>query len=52
MGLKRNWKIILIGVILILFLVILTHASDRTYQGRVIDADTKKPVEGAVVVAE
>ena len=50
MGLKRKWKIILIGVILILFLVIFTHASDRTYQGKVIDADTKEPIEGAVVL--
>ncbi len=51
MGLKRKRKIILIGVILILFIVIFTHASDRTYQGRVIDADTKESIEGAVVVA-
>jgi hypothetical protein len=51
MELKRKGKIILIGVILILFIVIFTHASDRTYQGRVIDAETKQPIEGAVVVA-
>jgi hypothetical protein len=52
MGLKRKWKIILIGLILILFIVIFIQASDRTYQGRVIDAETKEPIEGAVVVAE
>jgi hypothetical protein len=52
MGLKRKGKIIFIGLILILLLiVILTHASDRTYQGRVIDAVMKEPIEGAVVVA-
>jgi hypothetical protein len=28
-----------------------SFAGDRTYQGRVIDADTKEPIEGAVVVA-
>ena len=51
MGLKRSWKIIFIGLVLILIVVILTHASDRTYQGRVIDAETSQPIEGAVVVA-
>jgi hypothetical protein len=52
MGLKRKGKIIFIGLIVILLLiVILTHASDRTYQGKVIDAETKEPIEGAVVVA-
>lgn len=51
MGLKRKGKIILAGLILILFIVIFTYASDRTYQGRVIDAETKEPIEGAVVVA-
>jgi hypothetical protein len=52
MGLKRKGKIIFIGLIVILLLiVILTHASDRTYQGKVIDTETKEPIEGAVVVA-
>ncbi len=52
MGLKRKGKIIFIGLIVILLLiVILAHASDRTYQGKVIDAETKEPIEGAVVVA-
>jgi hypothetical protein len=51
MGLKRRGKIISIGLILILLLIVmLAHASDRTYQGRVIDAETKEPIEGAVVV--
>jgi hypothetical protein len=52
MGLKGKWKIIIIGFILVLLLIaILAHASDRTYQGKVIDAETKEPIEGAVVVA-
>jgi hypothetical protein len=52
MGPKRKQKIILAGLILILLLIaILTYASDRTYQGRVIDAETKEPIEGTVVVA-
>jgi hypothetical protein len=52
MGLKRKGKIIFIGLILILLLiVILAHASERAYQGKVIDAETKEPIEGAVVVA-
>jgi hypothetical protein len=49
-GTKR--KFIFIGLILILLsIVILAHASDRTYEGKVIDAETKEPIEGAVVVA-
>jgi hypothetical protein len=52
MGLKHKTKIIIIGLILILLIVIFTHASDRTYRGKVIDAETKEPIEGAVVVAE
>jgi hypothetical protein len=52
MGLKHRGKIISVGLILILLLiVILAQASERTYQGRVIDAETKEPIEGAVVVA-
>ena len=51
MGLRRKGKIIFIGLILILLLIVMfVHASDRTYQGRVIDAETKEPIEGAVVV--
>lgn len=52
MGLKRKGKIISIGLILILLLIVmLAHASDRTYRGKVVDADTKEPIEGAVAVA-
>ena len=42
-------------ILLFLFLgalLISTPAIGATYKGRVIDADTKKPVEGAVVVAQ
>lgn len=39
----------------IIFILLLTgmsaYAGDVTYQGRVIDADTKEPIEGVVVVA-
>lgn len=42
----------IIGLIFILLLSSLNvYAADITYQGKVIDADTKKPIEGAVVVA-
>lgn len=41
-----------IVIIFLLFLIIQNAcAADRTYQGKVIDADTLKPIEGAVVVA-
>ena len=41
-----------IGITLILFLVSSTSFSaDRTFRGKLIDADTLKPIEGAVVVA-
>jgi len=41
-------------VILSLFIAMGTCVcgKDRTYHGRVIDADSKEPIEGAVVVAE
>ena len=53
MGLKHKRKIFFLGLILtLLLIVILAHASDRTYQGKVIDAETKEPIEGGVVVAE
>jgi len=52
MGLKPKVKIMFVGLILILlFIGIFAQASDRTYQGKVIDAETKEPIEGAVVVA-
>jgi len=42
----------IIGLILLLLLVSQSAcAADRTFQGKVIDADTLKPIEGAVVVA-
>jgi len=40
------------GLILLwLFLSLNAYAADMTYQGKVIDADTLEPIEGAVVVA-
>jgi hypothetical protein len=55
MGKRANGtkkKFVFIALILILLLiVVLAHASERTYQGKVIDAETKEPIEGAVVVA-
>ncbi|MBI4822833.1 MAG: hypothetical protein HY805_01190 [Nitrospirae bacterium] len=38
-------------IIIGLYLLFSTTAFGATYSGRVIDADTKKPIEGAVVVA-
>lgn len=41
-------------IVIISLLLLITQsacAADRTYQGKVIDADTLEPIEGAVVVA-
>ncbi len=44
---KRKFIIVLF----ITFILVGTSASAATFKGRVIDADTKEPIEGAVVVA-
>jgi|SRR3990172_743478 len=38
-------------IILLLIIIVGTPVCDTTFKGRVIDADTKQPIEGAVVVA-
>src|SRR4030042_2992961 len=49
---KRLSKYILAGVVFVVFLIAaLDFAEAKTFKGRVIDADTKEPIEGAVVVA-
>ena len=50
---KKSAKRVLIGVIILVFLILVFHfATTKTFRGRVVDADTKEPIEGAVVVAE
>lgn len=41
----------LLSLIFILFVFLTITACDTTFKGKVIDADTKQPIEGAVVVA-
>ena len=51
----RHKRLLITCIITILFLlgdISDLSAKDITYSGRVIDADTKEPIEGAVVVAE
>ena len=49
---KRSSRYILAGVVILVFLIVVIHlANTKTFRGRVIDADTKEPIEGAVVVA-
>src|SRR4030042_100472 len=49
---KRLSKYILAGVVIVVFLIAILHFADaKTFKGRVIDADTKEPIQGAVVVA-
>jgi hypothetical protein len=49
---KKRSKYILAGTVILAFLIIAIHfANTRTFKGRVIDTDTKEPIEGAVVVA-
>ena len=49
---KKRSKYILAGVVVLVFLIMVIHfANTKTFRGRVIDADTKEPIEGAVVVA-
>jgi len=48
---KKRSKYILAGAIIGVFLIAFLHFADaKTFKGRVIDADTKEPIEGAVVV--
>ncbi len=51
----RKPKYILIGGVVLVCLIIVTPyacSRDWTFRGKVIDYDTKEPIEGAVVVAE
>ena len=51
---KRNKRIlftVLAIVVLLLVMIFSAPACSTTYKGKVIDADTKQPIEGAVVVA-
>ncbi len=48
---KRLLLTIISILMLFLITVISTPACSATFRGKVIDADTKKPIEGAVVVA-
>jgi hypothetical protein len=49
---KKRSKYILTGVVIVVLLIAVLHFADaKTFKGRVIDADTKEPIEGAVVVA-
>jgi hypothetical protein len=51
-GMKKLLKYILAGVVILVCLIGVFHFADaKTFKGRVIDADTKEPIEGAVVVA-
>lgn len=51
----NNWELFiknkLLSLIFILFVFLTVTACDTTFKGKVIDADTKRPIEGAVVVA-
>ena len=48
----KKLKYISAGVVILVFLIPAFHcAHAKTFKGRVIDADTKEPIEGAVVVA-
>jgi len=49
---KELLKYILAGAVILVFLISMFHfAHAKTFRGKVIDADTKEPIEGAVVVA-
>ena len=49
---QRLSKYIVPGLVVIILIAIVLYFQTRTFQGKVIDADTKEPIEGAVVVAE
>ncbi len=40
-----------VTIICFIFILISVYACERTFHGKVVDADTKEPIEGAVVVA-
>jgi hypothetical protein len=47
------FKCVLIGLLIIVFTCLAVSCTRaKTFNGRVIDADTKEPIEGAVVVAK
>lgn len=48
---KELLKYILAGVVMLVYIVMASWAHAKTFKGQVIDADTKEPIEGAVVVA-
>ena len=48
---KKLLKYILAGFVMVVFIAMASCAHAKTFKGRVIDADTKEPIEGAVVVA-
>ena len=49
---RKSFKYILAGVvILVMLIVVICFANTKTFRGRVVDADTKEPLEGTVVVA-
>jgi hypothetical protein len=51
-GMKKRSKYILAGVVVLVCLILVFHcATTKTFRGRVVDADTKEPIAGAVVVA-
>ena len=47
---KKSFKYAFVGVVVAFLIAIIHFANTRTFRGRVIDADTKQPIEGAVVV--
>jgi hypothetical protein len=50
-GMKELLKRISAGVVMIVFIAMGSCVQAKTFKGRVIDADTKEPIAGAVVVA-
>ncbi len=49
---KKRSKYILAGAVVLACLILVFHlATTKTFRGRVVDADTKEPIEGAAVVA-
>jgi hypothetical protein len=51
---NKPFRYIFIAVLILLWSMIMipwVFAKDRTFHGKVIDVDTKEPIEGAVVVA-
>lgn len=48
---KKLSKCILTGVVMVVLIAMASWVQAKTFKGRLIDADTKEPIEGAVVVA-